>query len=396
MTSLDESTNKRDAVEIVGRENKCPKRHKPEPEQESKSLPLEGGCKPWKERKTRTRPASKGNRGCLTEVEWIEDEARRRELPPVVAKVEGTRQPSLASEEKANGVFVTDEVVLPNHAGPIARVSFALGQQAPTKEQIDMGRPATAHDKGIEFEDIRDALKATRSPVTIVRRKEIRFFNELVGQHVGMFIFLGDIHHTDRNGKEGVAPHYGSYDAGRKVLYDRPLELTVLEPTDLSKEGATTLFYKKYAKEDAPNLGWAVIRQVWQVIHAGPSESMTGECGPAKEHPHAGMDRRFVFLKTQKSNFKLQTSNFKPPHSNPTGHAAPHDLCGMDMAIRFERRSRPSRPGLRAARATPNLAHDGRTPAAKDPDATWWTSSAGRAASASSSRSRRAAPKRRR
>ena len=33
----------------------------------------------------------------------------------------------------------------------------------------------------------------------------------------------------------------------------------------------------------------------------------------------------------------------------------------MDMVLRFERRSRPSRPGPRAARTTPDPAHDGRS-----------------------------------
>ena len=59
---------------------------------------------------------------------------------------------------------------------------------------------------------------------------------------------------------------YFSYDAGRKVLYDRGGEITLLEPEELTTEGSKVLFYKKFGVEGKDNLGWIDLREVHQVL----------------------------------------------------------------------------------------------------------------------------------
>ena len=60
--------------------------------------------------------------------------------------------------------------------------------------------------------------------------------------------------------------HYFSYDAGRKVFYDRGGEITLLEPEELTKEGSKALFYKKLGVEGKGNLGRIDLREVRQVL----------------------------------------------------------------------------------------------------------------------------------
>ena len=143
-------------------------------------------------------------------------------------------------------------------------MGFAFGRPAPKKKEIEAASVHVRNGKGIETSDVQTALTAGGSKLWLKPRPDLRFFDKLATQRVGMFVGGGDI--WDRGQKQ---PHFFSYDAGRKVMYDRGGEITLLDAKDLTREGSGALFYSRFAVPGQPNLGCAVLREVHQVMLAG-------------------------------------------------------------------------------------------------------------------------------
>ena len=80
---------------------------------------------------------------------------------------------------------------------------------------------------------------------------------QLVAEPIGMCIGRGLIQTPSMRTPR---LHYFSYDAGRKVHYDRGGEVTLLESEDLTEAGSKELFYRKIAVDGKVNLGWIDLR----------------------------------------------------------------------------------------------------------------------------------------
>ena len=65
---------------------------------------------------------------------------------------------------------------------------------------------------------------------------------------------------------EKTKGHFGAYDAGRGVFHDRQNTLVLLQDIDFSRQGVLQLFRRTHQVEGRPNLGWAHITGVWQVM----------------------------------------------------------------------------------------------------------------------------------
>ena len=163
-------------------------------------------------------------------------------------------------------MFVADEVVTP--VPPVGSncyvlSGFALSRPTTSKPALQAASLALRKGGDVEIIDIQVALTAEGSPLLLYLRTEIFFFSQLVAEPIGMFIGRGLIQTPSMR---VPCLHYFSCNAGRKVLYDRGGEITLLEPEELTKEGSKALFFKKIGVEGKGNLDWIDLREVHQVL----------------------------------------------------------------------------------------------------------------------------------
>lgn len=78
-----------------------------------------------------------------------------------------------------------------------------------------------------------------------------------------MFVGRG---HIQTVSMKAAVPHYFSYDAGRKIFFDRRGELLLIEPLDMSRTGSDCLFLRRHEEKGKPNLGYLDLREVMQVL----------------------------------------------------------------------------------------------------------------------------------
>ena len=157
--------------------------------------------------------------------------------------------------------------------GCVEVLSFALGQEVP---QLP---PSLRSGVGVTLDSVQAALKAQGSAL-VLHPCGVRHFDQLVREHTGMFVGVGMI--RTRSMKQRQL-HFFSYDADRKVLHDRPDELCLFEPHELTQDGSRSLFYRRFAKNGSCNLGWCDIREVRQVmvrtpLSVGPCPGVNHEC----------------------------------------------------------------------------------------------------------------------
>mmetsp|Transcript_53344 Transcript_53344/g.147780 ORF Transcript_53344/g.147780 Transcript_53344/m.147780 type:complete len:295 (-) Transcript_53344:186-1070(-) len=166
------------------------------------------------------------------------------------------------------GVFVTEKVVLCSSGDGACHhlMALALGRSVPKLAMINKARPTAPLRANVDVGDMIKALRLEGSNLTMIRRADLQFFSHIVNEPYGMFVGTGDIEHEVR-GATTTDPHCFSYDAGRRVLFDRPDNLILLDDTDMTGPGATRLFYKRGKEDGYPNLGWKVLKQVWQVVY---------------------------------------------------------------------------------------------------------------------------------
>jgi hypothetical protein len=161
-------------------------------------------------------------------------------------------------------VFVTPEVYIPHvkrGGNCYQNMGFALGEEAPTKADVLKASPKAKN--GVEVIDLQAALEESGSSKYLKHRKEIRFFSQLVNQACGMYIGRGNVQTVSMRTPQ---PHYFSYDAGRRLFFDRQGELVLLQPEDKTREGSDRLFLRVRAVEGKPNLGYLDLREVVQVM----------------------------------------------------------------------------------------------------------------------------------
>ena len=116
-------------------------------------------------------------------------------------------------------MYVTSEVFIPpvRVGGSCYQNSgFALGQAAPAKATVLEASPYSK--KGVEFIDIQRALRHVGSPLVLEKRLDIRHVSKLMEQSVGMFVGRG---HIQTGSMSSAQPHFFSYDAGRRIFFDR-------------------------------------------------------------------------------------------------------------------------------------------------------------------------------
>jgi hypothetical protein len=144
------------------------------------------------------------------------------------------------------GAFLASSLFFPTgmqNGNCYKAVGFALGERAPRRRDIRRFSPGRRPGAGVTLEEVNRALAGTGRPHRIAHRPDLRSIAALLAEPAGAFVGAGAIRSDGMPwgsdcGQAVTCNHCFAYDATRKIWYDRPGEVNLLEPADLTPGGA--------------------------------------------------------------------------------------------------------------------------------------------------------------